>query len=80
MVSLQAALPLEEKKRPCPKVENFSTKKRKKRNDDGELSAKDTKVNKREEKKDEIELNLDAPLPMDWQRCLDIEVGTTGYI
>ncbi|XP_074587749.1 uncharacterized protein LOC141843594 [Curcuma longa] len=90
MVSLQAALPLEEKKRPRPKVENFLSKKRKKRNDDeeeeeeeeeenGELPAKDIKANRREEKKDEIELNLDAPLPMDWQRCLDIESGQIHF-
>ncbi|XP_042388825.1 uncharacterized protein LOC121980717 isoform X1 [Zingiber officinale] len=82
MVSLQAALPIEKKKRSCPKVENFLSKKRKKRNDeeeDGELPAKDIKVNKKEEKKDEIDLNLDAPLPMDWQRCLDIESGQIHF-
>lgn len=70
MVSVQAALS------PCADLV-FLTKKRKR--GDGEdhaeaLFAEETKPVKAEEKEEEIELNLDAPLPLDWQRCLDIKV------
>lgn len=74
MVSVQAALS------PCADLV-FLTKKRKR--GDGEdhaeaLFAEETKPVKAEEKEEEIELNLDAPLPLDWQRCLDIKVNTCG--
>ncbi|KAG6481008.1 hypothetical protein ZIOFF_057599 [Zingiber officinale] len=78
MVSLQAARPLEEKKRPCPKVENLLSKKRKNKNDGEEEEERLTKEMK-SGKKEEIELNLDAPLPMDWQQCLDIKSGRIHF-
>ncbi|XP_074590750.1 uncharacterized protein LOC141846610 [Curcuma longa] len=78
MVSLQAALPLEEKNRPCPKVENFLSKKRKKKNE-GEEEEEWLAKEMKSAKKEEIELNLDAPLPMDWQQCLDIKSGRIHF-
>ncbi|XP_009386378.2 protein CURLY FLAG LEAF 1-like [Musa acuminata AAA Group] len=75
MVSVQAALS------PCADLV-FLTKKRKR--GDGEdhaeaLFAEETKLVKAEEKEEEIELNLDAPLPLDWQRCLDIKSGQIHF-
>lgn len=74
MVSLQAALSPEDRKA-CPVLENSLCKKRKCR--DGEASeddwfVKEAKFVKAEE--DDIRLNLDAPLPLEWQRCLDLKV------
>ncbi|RWV95226.1 hypothetical protein GW17_00042159 [Ensete ventricosum] len=76
MVSVQAALSPREKKA-CADIV-FLAKKRKR--GDGEdhaeeaLFAEEMTPVKAEEKEEEIELNLDAPLPLDWQRCLDIKI------
>lgn len=80
MVPLQEAIPLEKKR--CHKVENFFSKKRKKgdEEDDEGLLAKEMKAEKEEKDEEEIELSLDAPLPLDWQRCLDIKVTNLTYI
>lgn len=70
MVSLQPALLPEANKRPPPCLSFVdagvvaSTATSKKRKRDGER-----------EEEDGIELNFDAaPLPLEWQRCLDIKV------
>lgn len=59
-------------KKTCHEAKNFFSKKRKM--GDGEeskgLFVKEMKV-----EKEEIELTLDVPLPLDWQRCLDIKVN-----
>lgn len=77
MVSLQTALLLEEKKTPLD-LDIFLSKKRKRRDGEessDELLARDPKLVKAEADKEDVELNLDAPpLPLDWQRCLDIKV------
>ena len=72
MVSLQPALlPEAGKQPPCLSFVDTasvvaSTATSKKRKRDGE----------RDEEDDGIELNFDAaPLPIDWQRCLDIKVS-----
>lgn len=72
MVSLQSALLPEAGKRPpclsfadASVVASTATSKKRKR--DGEVEE--------EEEHDGIELNFDAaPLPLEWQRCLDIKV------
>lgn len=72
MVSLQSALLPEASKRPpclsfadASVVASTATSKKRKR--DGEVEE--------EEEHDGIELNFDAaPLPLEWQRCLDIKV------
>ncbi|CAM0871791.1 unnamed protein product [Alopecurus aequalis] len=75
MVSLQPARLLEANKRPpCLSFVDInvvaSTATSKKRKWDGE----------REEEEDGIELNFDAaPLPIEWQRCLDIKSGQIHY-
>ncbi|RCV46152.1 hypothetical protein SETIT_9G509900v2 [Setaria italica] len=81
MVSLQSALlPEANKRRPCLSlvggaVASTATSKKRKRDgsdDDGE--------NSRGEVVDGIELNFDAaPLPPEWQRCLDIQSGQIHY-
>ncbi|XP_074560409.1 uncharacterized protein LOC141816553 [Curcuma longa] len=75
MVSLQEAIPFEKKR--CHKVENFFSKKRKKGDEEESegLFGKETKV----EKEEEIELSLNVPLPLDWQRCLDIKSGQIHF-
>ncbi|CAD5191404.1 unnamed protein product [Musa acuminata subsp. malaccensis] len=79
MVSLQAALSPEDRKA-CPDLENSLCKKRKCR--DAEASeddwfVKEAKFVKAEE--DDIRLNLDAPLPLEWQRCLDLKSGEIHF-
>ncbi|KAJ0987345.1 hypothetical protein J5N97_005701 [Dioscorea zingiberensis] len=73
MVSLQAGL---------NPVQN-SLKKRKWEEDGGEegREAKEQKLWMDEEAKgkDDIELNLETPLPLEWQRCLDIKSGEIHY-
>ncbi|KAE8789417.1 hypothetical protein D1007_36399 [Hordeum vulgare] len=78
MVSLQSALLPEARKRPpclsfadASVVASTATSKKRKR--DGE-------VEEDEEEEDGIELNFDAaPLPLEWQRCLDIKSGQIHY-
>ncbi|XP_074577926.1 uncharacterized protein LOC141834504 [Curcuma longa] len=57
---------------------NFFYTKKRKMGGDGEESegffAKEMKV-----EKEEIELTLDVPLPLDWQRCLDIKSGEIHF-
>ncbi|KAF7050694.1 hypothetical protein CFC21_059020 [Triticum aestivum] len=78
MVSLQSALLPEASKRPpclsfadASVVASTATSKKRKR--DGEVEEED-------EEHDGIELNFDAaPLPLEWQRCLDIKSGQIHY-
>ncbi|KAM3231120.1 hypothetical protein ACQJBY_061336 [Aegilops geniculata] len=78
MVSLQSALLPEAGKRPpclsfadASVVASTATSKKRKR--DGEVEEED-------EGYDGIELNFDAaPLPLEWQRCLDIKSGQIHY-
>ncbi|CAL4913022.1 unnamed protein product [Urochloa decumbens] len=85
MVSLQSALlPEASKPRPpCLSVVGSggavaSTATSKKRKRDG--SSGDDRENSRGEVVDGIELNFDAaPLPPEWQRCLDIQSGQIHY-
>lgn len=74
MVSLQSALLPEAKRPPCLSlvdatvVASTATSKKRKRDDE---SGSD---------EDGIELNFDAaPLPLEWQRCLDIKSGQIHY-
>lgn len=74
MVSLQSALLPEAKRPPCLSFVDTSvvastatSKKRKQRDGEGDIED--------EEEECGIELNFDAaPLPLEWQRCLDIKV------
>ncbi|URE26803.1 hypothetical protein MUK42_15658 [Musa troglodytarum] len=80
MVSVQATLSPREKKARADPV--FLARKRKRGDGDDHaetLFAEETKPVKAEEKQEEIELNLDAPLPLDWQRCLDIKSGQIHF-
>ena len=80
MVSLQSALLPEASKRPpclslvgSAAVASTATSKKRKRDGGGD----DDRDNSRGEVVDGIELNFDAaPLPPEWQRCLDIKVRT----
>lgn len=76
MVSLQSALLPEAKRPPCLSlvdatvVTSTATSKKRKRDDDGGGG----------DDEDGIELNFDAaPLPLEWQRCLDIKSGQIHY-
>ncbi|WOL18523.1 calmodulin-binding transcription activator 2 isoform X2 [Canna indica] len=75
MVSLRAALlPADHEKKTttCLHLGNFLSNKRKHRDEySEELLAKQPRL----EEADHVELNLEAPLPLDWQRCLDIKSG-----
>ncbi|WOK93334.1 hypothetical protein Cni_G02031 [Canna indica] len=85
MVSLHAALSQEKNRESFPNLENLVSRKRKNRDgeDDHEsnnLLAKELKLTKAEkEEEDTVELNLDAPLPLEWQRCLDIKSGQIHF-
>ncbi|XP_062213549.1 protein CURLY FLAG LEAF 1-like [Phragmites australis] len=80
MVSLQSALLPEAKRPPCLSLIGSvvaSTATSKKRKRDGN---DDDHENSRGEVEDGIELNFDAaPLPPEWQRCLDIQSGQIHY-
>lgn len=79
MVSLQSALLPEAKRPPCLSFVDTSvvastatSKKRKQRDGEGDIED--------EEEECGIELNFDAaPLPLEWQRCLDIKSGQIHY-
>ncbi|XP_062210186.1 protein CURLY FLAG LEAF 1-like [Phragmites australis] len=80
MVSLQSALLPEAKRPPCLSLvgsvvaSTATSKKRKRDGNDGDHE------NSRGEVEDGIELNFDAaPLPPEWQRCLDIQSGRIHY-
>ncbi|CAL4938004.1 unnamed protein product [Urochloa decumbens] len=86
MVSLQSALlPEAAASKPRPPCLSLagggavaSTATSKKRKRDG--SSSDDRENSRGEVVDGIELNFDAaPLPPEWQRCLDIQSGQIHY-
>ncbi|CAN6290385.1 unnamed protein product [Urochloa humidicola] len=91
MVSLQSALLLPEAARkprpPCLSPVGgvggavmASTATSKKRKRDGGGGDDDDRENSRGEVVDGIELNFDAaPLPPEWQRCLDIQSGQIHY-
>ncbi|XP_072973511.1 uncharacterized protein [Typha angustifolia] len=76
MVSLRAALSLKEKS--CLNLEDMTSRKRKR-----DLEEEKSYINVEGENKLvkagedylDIELHLDAPLPLGWQRCLDIKSG-----
>lgn len=75
MVSLQAALSAEEKEH--SNLENPLSMKRKREDSeerDDDNFAKELKSSKAKDTTLDIELHLDTPLPMEWQRCLDIKV------
>ncbi|TVU48098.1 hypothetical protein EJB05_07721 [Eragrostis curvula] len=82
MVSLQSALLPEAKRPPCLSLggggvvaSTASSKKRKR-----DAAADDAHEDSRGEVVDGIELNFDAaPLPPEWQRCLDIKSGQIHY-
>ncbi|OEL33022.1 hypothetical protein BAE44_0005964 [Dichanthelium oligosanthes] len=86
MVSLQSALLPEASKRPpCLSliggggVASTATSKKRKR-DGSDDEGGDRENNSRGEVVDGIELNFDAaPLPPEWQRCLDIQSGQIHY-
>ncbi|XP_008782143.2 uncharacterized protein LOC103701757 [Phoenix dactylifera] len=71
MVSLQAALSLEENL--CLNLETQLSKKRKR--EDGDFFAKEPDLLKSNDPKPDLELHLDTPSPLEWQRCLDIQSG-----
>ncbi|KAG6500671.1 hypothetical protein ZIOFF_040521 [Zingiber officinale] len=75
MVSFREAIPLEKKR--CHKVENFFSKKRKKGDEEESEGSFPKKM--KVEKEEEIELSLNVPLPLDWQRCLDIKSGQIHF-
>ncbi|KAG6491088.1 hypothetical protein ZIOFF_052420 [Zingiber officinale] len=75
MVSLQEAMPLEKKS--CREAKNFYTKKRKM--GEGEEREEGLFVKEMKVEKEAIELTLDVPLPLDWQRCLDIKSGEIHF-
>ncbi|KAL6867689.1 hypothetical protein ACP4OV_015713 [Aristida adscensionis] len=83
MVSLQSALLPEAKRPPClspaaTAVASTATSKKRKRDDDG--AGVDGCRGAGEAAEDGIELNFDAaPLPPEWQRCLDIKSGQIHY-
>ncbi|RWW13299.1 hypothetical protein GW17_00022994 [Ensete ventricosum] len=76
MVSLQAALYPEDRKA-CPDLEEDSLRKKRKSRD-GDASEDDWFVKEakfvKAEEADDIRFNLDAPLPLEWQRCLDLQI------
>lgn len=72
-VSLQAALSPEER-RTCPDLQDFFSRKRKRRDGEESQGNKEPKLVKDEEEEEDTELDLDAPLPSEWQRCLDLKV------
>lgn len=75
MVSLQAALSAEEKE--YSNLENSPPMKRKREDSeerDDDNSAKELKSSSAKDTTLDIELHLDTPLPLEWQRCLDIKV------
>ncbi|XP_020255262.1 uncharacterized protein LOC109832246 [Asparagus officinalis] len=88
MVSLQASLRQGERKTSLDdqeKIALLSSKKRKwggggggESERDQEL-AKELKLCKKEQDDDDVELNLDAPLPLEWERCLDIKSGQIHF-
>ncbi|XP_072984881.1 uncharacterized protein [Typha latifolia] len=82
MVSLQAALSLEEKK-PCVNLENPISKKRRREDEEKSdvviFSSREAKTARGERANSDIELNLETPLPLEWQRCLDIKSGQIHY-
>ncbi|KAL0917507.1 hypothetical protein M5K25_012573 [Dendrobium thyrsiflorum] len=67
MISLQATLSSKEKK-PASLME-ISCKKKRKREEEGVQLTNDSF----------IELSLETPLPLEWQRCLDIKSGEIHY-
>ncbi|KAJ8465608.1 hypothetical protein OPV22_028160 [Ensete ventricosum] len=75
-VSLQAALSPEER-RTCPDLEDFFSRKRKRRDGEESEGNKEAKLVKHEE--EDTELDLDAPLPSEWQRCLDLKSGAIHF-
>lgn len=76
MISIQNSLSLEERK--TFSNSNNSSKKRKWQSEEGGEDDCSTKVIDPEAKSTEptldIDLHLETPLPIDWQRCLDLQV------
>ncbi|KAG1334577.1 hypothetical protein COCNU_03G006960 [Cocos nucifera] len=80
MVSLQAALSAEEKEH--SNLENPLSMKRKREDSEERDDDKSSKELKSSEAKDTtlaVELHLDTPLPLEWQRCLDIKSGQIHF-
>ncbi|XP_008795551.2 uncharacterized protein LOC103711252 [Phoenix dactylifera] len=76
MVSLQAALSSEEKE--YSNLENPLSMKRKREyseESDDNFFAKEFKSSKAED----VDLHLDSPLPLEWERCLDIKSGQIHF-
>ncbi|KAJ8625699.1 hypothetical protein MRB53_034229 [Persea americana] len=81
MISIQNSLSLEERK--TFSNSNNSSKKRKWQSEEGGEDDCSTKVNDPEAKSTEptldIDLHLETPLPIDWQRCLDLQSGQVHF-
>ncbi|CAL9079508.1 unnamed protein product [Musa textilis] len=75
-LSLQAALSPEER-RTCPDLQDFFSRKRKRRDGEESEGTKEPKLVKDEE--EVTDLDLDAPLPSEWQRCLDLKSGAIHF-
>ena len=75
MVSFQASLSLDMRKTTTLELEN-SSKKRKLEEPLGDEETNFEKRSKAESTRSvfDMELHLETPLPLEWQRCLDIQV------
>lgn len=73
MVSLQASLSQEDQSKVMSPNFEINSKKRKWQDQLGDQQVQQSKI-RSQDIVDDIELNLDAPLPLEWQRCLDIKV------
>ncbi|GLT31137.1 hypothetical protein SLA2020_434120 [Shorea laevis] len=76
MLSFQAPIPPNPRKT-IPEVENSSNKR--KRPEESHTSTEETLEEKRLKSLFDIELHLETPLPLEWQRCLDIQSGQIHF-
>ncbi|GLT44894.1 hypothetical protein SLA2020_187670 [Shorea laevis] len=76
MVSFQAPIPSNPRET-IPEVENSSNKR--KRPGEPHSSPKETLEEKRSKSLFDIELHLETPVPIEWQRCLDMQSGQIHF-
>lgn len=82
MVSLQAAISPEERKPSPGGADNPTSKKRKWQDGKSNGFSRESMLWRSDwpdKASDDVELHLDTPLPVEWQRCLDIKSGQIHF-